>query len=340
MISLKKSSPIFILGAQRSGTTLLRLLVNSHSKIAIPEEGGFWMPLLRKYGSKHGRLLSDHEIKSIIKYIRTSDQFKLWLINADEYFENIIMGNNISFSDFMYGLYHEYAVSQNKDVWGDKTPSFFRMIPEISKIFPNAKFIHIIRDGRDLFLSWRKIDPTKKNISVVALEWLYKVKKANDDLNRFCKDRFISIRYEDLVQDPEKNINEVCKFIGIDYENEMMNYWKKSNQFIGKHHSDLIFRPVSSISTKKWKRELTKKEIRKFETITGSLLTTNDYEIDSSISKSISTYFNILFDLLYGLPYRAAQVLMTRVNYYFSVKFGFELFSPDVGETPEQKKNI
>jgi len=334
MKSYKDSFPIFIIGAQRSGTTLLRLMLNSHSKIAIPEEGGFWMPLLREFKGKVDRVIGNNEVNRIIAYIKNDSQFKLWALDANKFFEEIKCKSNITLSELMSGLYIHYAKSQGKVIWGDKTPSFFRMIPVLSELFPDARFIHIIRDGRDLFLSWRKIDRTKSNISLVALEWIYKIKKVRKAFGELDPDRSMEIRYEDLVSYPENKLKEICSFFSLNYEPIMLDYWKRSDRYIGDHHSKLIFRPVSSSSINKWKDRLSDKELGKFETIAGPILSSNRYELSQSMSRNMLTYINVLFEMSYGLPVRASQVLLTMLNYYTSAKLGFEIYSAEVGKAP------
>ena len=332
-------APIFILGAQRSGTTLLRLLLNSHSRVAIPEEGDFFIPLMRKYRSNLKKEVDGKDLLRFIDYIQNNPQFKLWLLNAEVFFDEIKKRKRVYLADLMSGLYEHYAKTQRKDMWGDKTPSFFRMIPVLSELFPDARFIHIIRDGRDLFLSWRKIDRTKSNISLVALEWIYKIKKARMALNELDSDRSMEIRYEDFVTDLEKKLIKICSFLSLEYEPTMLDYWQKSDRYIGEHHSKLIFRPVSASSINKWKKELSQKELGKFETIAGSVLASNGYELSQGMPRNMLSYINAVFEMSYGLPYRVSQVLLTALNYYTSAKLGFEIYSAEVGKAPANVSN-
>jgi sulfotransferase family protein len=342
-ISYKKneieSVPFFIFGAQRSGTTLLRLMLNAHSKVAIPEEGGFWMPLLRKFKKNFNKRIKSTELEKYIEYINNSPQYKLWCNDDSNSFENIKKKKEVTLSYIMSTVYENYAKSKNKILWGDKTPSFFRMIPVLSKLFPNAKYIHIYRDGRDVYLSWQAIDKTKRNISLIALEWVYKLKRARKDLENIDSKKVIEVKYESLVSKPEENLKKICNFISIEYEETMLDFWKSSNQFIGAHHSKLINSPVSLSSVAKWKKKLSNRQISKFEIIAGKILKENGYEISQQVSKSITNYFIVFFELILGFPFRTAQIILTRINFYTSATFGFELVRFEVGEKPEKKSN-
>lgn len=309
----------FIIGAQRSGTTLLRLILNSHSQIAIPEEGTFWMPLLRRYGVNPHKKFSKKELDNCLKYISSNSQFKLWNIPCDELIDKINYHSCQDLLSLMQIVYSMYSEKHHKAIWADKTPSFFRMVPELSRLFPEAKFIHIIRDGRDLYLSWRKIDPGKSNIAVCALEWCHKVCTAQKDLLKFRNSNHLEIRYEDLVQDPKKILNSICLFLNIKFEAEMLNFWQQSEKYIGCHHSELIFKPLSTHSINKWKKELSDNELQVFENIAGDCLRNNGFETSSNRHYwQFATYLK----LSYGLPFRAIQVLCTAIKLNVASRFG------------------
>ena len=330
-------SPVFIIGAQRSGTTLLRLMLNAHPEIAIPEEGGFWKPLLRICESNVERQIEGRELQRYIEYIDKDPQFRLWGMEADDLFEDV-REKAVTLAELMSFVYVRYAEQQGKSIWGDKTPSFFRMIDILNKLFPNARFVHIVRDGRDLYLSWRRIDPTKRNISVTALEWAYKVRQAQQAMKKMMPEKWLEVRYEDLVRDPKGKLMEVCGFLSIDYKPGMLEYWKTSDSFIGKHHSKLIFKPVSSESVGKWKRKLSKKENRKFELVAGRMLASRGYELASDGSASLGVIGEVIVELIWGLPLGSVQVFIIALSQYLSAKYGIVIMEPKVGSAPSMSK--
>ncbi len=316
------TDPVFIIGAQRSGTTLLRLLLNSGPDVSIPEEGTFLMPLLRTCRNRNV-VLSRKKIRKFMDYLDRNSQFQLWGINTARVREQLHDCLEVDVQQIISLLYEEYARQECKVGWGDKTPSFFRMIPILTNLFPNAKFVHIIRDGRDLYLSWKKMDATKRNPSVTALEWIYKVKRAKNDMQRYAPTNFIEVRYEDLVCNPKVILKTICGFCNLKYKDSMFEYWKKSDKYIGKHHSDLIFTGVSKESIGKWKQvdEKEIKRIRYFEIIAGDLLRKYDYYIpkrEIEYADKLRAYVQLMF----GLPQRAFQVLTTRVILGLALKFG------------------
>jgi hypothetical protein len=332
----KSASPIFILGSQRSGTTLLRLMLNAHSQIAIPEEGSFWMPLLRDYKKGKAKTINKAKLQRYIDYIESNPQFSLWNLDATVLFEVLRKQATLTLRELMYETYSAFARANAKQIWGDKTPSFFRMIPVLIDLFPEARIIHLVRDGRDIYLSRRNQNPAMRNVSVQALEWVYKARKARQDLSIFEPSQVLELKYEDLVHSPIEKLQELCIFLSVPYEPEMLEYWKTSNQFIGAHHSRLVFQPVSAESVSKWKKFLTKKEIRKFEFIAGSVLTYYGYELSGDAGRTFENVFAVALQLAYGLPKRAMQVFLNALNYHLSARYGLQIFKPNVGALPDK----
>jgi len=326
--------PIFVIGAQRSGTTLMRLMLNSHSQIAIPEEGTFWMPLLRKYKGRFEERITDSELERALKYIKSNTQFKLWRIETEKVFGEIRKGGGCCLGDLITKLYEHYARSFDKRIWGDKTPSFFRMISVLKELFPYARFIHVIRDGRDVFLSCRKMNPSKSNVCVAALEWVYKVKKAQEQLRSVNPERVLEIRYEDLVAKTETGLSKTCLFLGVGYEPEMLNYWHTSQNLIGAHHSELVFHPVAQIPVNRWKREMREDELRSFEWIAGKTLVSLGYRLSQKDSHKMKSGTRAIWHLLHGLPLRAVQVFRTALVLNICARFGLATAASGKGKPP------
>ncbi len=314
--------PVFIIGAQRSGTTLLRLMLNAHPAYCVPEESTFLMPLLRKIKSGKSTF-SPAEFESFLSYLRKNSQFALWGITVENLDKKFRCVSRIDITECITFLFNEYCLLEQKSGWADKTPSYFRMVDVLSKIFPTAKFIHIVRDGRDLYLSWKKMDPTKSNPAVMAKEWCYKVNLATKLLNECASDRYMEIRYEDLARDSAGILNSLCEFLAIEYTEKMLEYWKKSESYIGKHHSKLIFTGVSDTSIDKWKTSslVEQRDIQVFEIFAVKVLMEKGYVVE--LSKVSHLFFvKAYWTLLLGLPLRAFQVFKTKIVLDLSAKFG------------------
>ncbi|RJQ76337.1 MAG: sulfotransferase [Desulfobacteraceae bacterium] len=328
-------APFFVIGAQRSGTTLLRLMLNSHPDVAIPEEGTFWMPLLRSYGKNPQAPIQKAVLQNYLRYISKNSQFKLWLLDDSVIREKALSMERITLSHLMSLYYDAYAQVQGKMQIGDKTPSFFRMVPVLSNLFPQAKFIHIVRDGRDIYLSLRKMG-RKDNISVGALEWAFKVLKAQRDLAKIDPVRVLQLRYEDLLAAPGSKLEEICAFLHVTYDSAMLDFWKTSHNYIGCHHSQYIFEPVASDNIKKWKNRLSSVEVAKFQRIAGTQLGRMRYELDSAVPQVWNS--SILFDLAYGLPCRITKVILTAIQLKITARFGLRTDAAGKGILPDNNQ--
>ncbi len=324
--------PIFIVGTQRSGTTLLRLILNAHSRVAIPEEARFLSPLLKDKYLK--QTISGKDFKNLIQYLANNEQFRLWNYDTSSFFDQVSDKNEIYVGELIRLLYESFCIREGKDTWGDKS-LFFSAIPFLHKVFPSAKFIHIVRDGRDVFDSWRKMDSTKSNVAVIALDWRYKLFKIESAFDQLPAVNKLCLRYEDLMADPEEQVRGVCEFIGIKYEIGMLEFYKTSKQYIGDHHSDLIFQSINNKNVNKWEKNLTKSEATYFELLTRNIL--EKYQYNTRRVKLTPVFFlGVVTKLLIGLPVRAGQVLFSKLSYERALKKGTST-AIQVGSMPRAK---
>jgi len=332
-------NPIFVVGAQRSGSTLLRLILNAHSEIAIPEEARFLMPLLKKKYLHHS--FSGESLKALIEYLSLNPQFKLWHYDSTELFEQLFQMDSLTVKELMDCMYTSYSKSENKSRWGDKS-LFFRSIDILYGMFPNSRFIHIVRDGRDVFHSWRKMDPSKDNVAVTALDWYYKLYRIERSFNRLPQENRMTIRYEDLLQQPQTTIHSLCSFVGLDYQPGMLDFYQRSHNYVGAHHSELIFQPLNARNCYKWKKNLSQREIRVYSLLARHPLARYGYE-----TACIPFDFtDILYAALHfgvGIPQKVIQIRKIEKLLDKAVNEGQD-FEPDlfrmlpIGKAPKGSK--
>jgi Sulfotransferase family len=332
---MTQSTPVFIVGAQRSGTTLLRLLLNAHSALAIPEEGTFWMPLLRRFGRRGERELRGRNLERALAYIERNHQFKLWNTDPAPHFDALRRAGRAQLDELIAGTYMVHARAQGKHLWGEKSSVFFRTVPLLADLFPGARFIHLIRDGRDVFASWRTMDPTKGNAAVAAVEWAYKLRKARRDLARLGPERSLELRYEALAGDPETTLRTACRFLDLEFEPRMLDFWQSSREHIGAHHSQMIFNPVSTRSVSRWQKDLTPRQVRNFELLAGRELRALGYDVARPEREWRAFLLGALPELAIGLPLRAGQVIATAIDLDLSSRFGRATRAAGGGDAPE-----
>ncbi|MBS1746341.1 MAG: sulfotransferase [Bacteroidetes bacterium] len=256
--------PIFVVGMPRSGTKLLRDLLNQHSKISIPEVETHFLPLLiNKYGegfdfnpSQKEDLFNDF-YNTTFFYLISQLGYKL-----DETFYTQKDKVN-SWESFSLLVFSYFGVKKPADdlIYGDKTPGYINHLQLLKSICPGAKFIHIIRDPRDYALSVRNI--WNKNIYRAAYVWNTVLHQTNEIKNRFDND-YIEVRYEGLITDVENTMKTLSTFLGIRFEPAMCTLSKSAENYgDAKGKSEVV-----KDNMQKFLRKLSKKSIEKIETIT------------------------------------------------------------------------
>ncbi len=306
----------FVVGTQRSGTTLLRLILNAHSQIVVPREAFFLMPLLKKkylHSPISGSTLESFNKYLLSKADITTTHLKTTFVDGgyDKAFSHLAKQEKISLRDLLESVFSSYCKSEGKSIWGNKTPSFFRKIDILHALFPDAKFIHIVRDGRDVFDSFRKIDPSKNNVAIMALDWRYKLSRIERSFKRIPASNRVTIRYEDLLHNGEETVKQVCSVIGVEYESKMLEFYKSSHKNTSSTHSKLIFKPLCEENLNKWKKNLTRREVNIITLLTRGYLKKNKYEVVSNMI-TITDLLFLLKCLIFGIPMRVKQVLHTK----------------------------
>ncbi len=288
------------------------------------------MPFLTK---KHlQKPLSGKTLDNAIKYLSLNPQYQQWNYDSAPTLSMLAEQSEITSHDLINHLYSSFALHEGKELWADKS-LFFRHIDLLAELFTESKFIHLTRDGRDVFHSWRKMDKSKDNVASTALDWNYKVYRIEKSFSKLPDNRKLTVRYEDLLDNPVNTVKTICAFIGVQFEEKMMDYHKTSHLYIGKHHSDLIFKSIDSDNMYKWKENLSDIEIRTFELLAGHNLKKYDYNILGK--KNIFTDpLYIAFKLATGIPFRLFHVFLQKFTNERAFKTG-DASTVNAGAMPE-----
>lgn len=215
--------PIFIVGCGRSGTTLLRLLLNRHSSISIPEETWFFPQLYRDLPDL---LKEDSWRRSIAERVLQLNRVHFPDLTVES-LESALLGvDKEDAAGIVSVVNREFMLREGKKRWGDKTPGYVLHLGLIKKLFPKAKVIHIVRDGRDVvpsILKYWSVGPQTDSFLETAVYWKDHVTAGMTDGPKYFGDRYMEVKYEDLVTKPEDSVKEICKFIGEVFEPEMLS---------------------------------------------------------------------------------------------------------------------
>lgn len=284
-----------IIGSPRSGTTLLRIMLDSHPNIAIPPETGFL--ILGEDLNSSGN--QDFEIffEAVTSYPKECPNWPDFGISKDEFRKRLSEIVPFSVIDGFRLFYKMYVEKFDKKIWGDKTPMYCRHIKYLNDFLPEARFVHIIRDGRDASVSLRRqwFSPGE-DMRIQAKYWKDNVSIARSQ-GKDCR-HYMEVFYEDLVHNPESILRSICSFIGIEFSESMLKFYERAPERLSEHgarygtdenvivsqedrlrqQASVKF-PADSSKIGIWKKDLSKEEQDVFHEVAGDLLSDLGYPI-------------------------------------------------------------
>lgn len=257
--------PLFIVGMNRSGTKLLRDLLNQNPRISIPTVESYFIPYLISQFDDPPQLDRDREFQRFYKALTQttfwSNMHSRGLTLDKEYLEQQI-ADRTSWSEIFAAIFKFYIPPEkNQDViWGDKTPQYLPRIKLLKKIYPQAKFVHIIRHPGDYCISVKKA--WGKSIYRSASSWRSEIELARKTGKEFDND-YLEVLYEDLVKQPREVLTNICSFVGCDFTPEMLHLNTPSEN-LGDTTGQV---KIVTTNTNKYLRQLSPKAAKRIEEI-------------------------------------------------------------------------
>jgi Sulfotransferase family len=222
-----KDAPIFMIGAERSGTTLVMAMLGCHPRIAVPEVV-WWYPRFRPYLHTFGDLSKEDNFRTLADEMIFGLKTPFWgmKVNARTIVDEILADlKERSFAGIFAAMHERYArINGNKPRWGEKTPHNLYFVKEILEDFPNAQFIFITRDGRDASADYLESAFGPTNIFAAAESWKSCQNAVVPWRKKLNKKQWFDLNYEELVRDPEKVLRATCQFLGEDYSDAMLEF--------------------------------------------------------------------------------------------------------------------
>ena len=214
--------PIFVIGCPRSGTTLLTLMLSSHSRIAIPPETRFLLRVFRRR-RQFGDLRETGNRRRLARAVvrKKGTKFRQLGLDAEQVKKEIVSGPP-TIGSALAVPYRLYAMDRGKARWGDKRPSYFRNVGAIRDLFPEAQIVHIVRDPRDCAGSLKRMRWWRHGTVGAVATWVHAVDCAAAARRTLPAGAFHELRYEDLVADPRPELERLCDFLGEQFEEAML----------------------------------------------------------------------------------------------------------------------
>lgn len=251
---------IFIVGMARSGTTLLSEILNAHSQIAASPETHYF----RKYWTDEQKSTMEKRIILTEEFLDGNEfkQFGFSKKQKQEIRAELLAAIRKGLPQILDVVLTHYRLKHNKPIWCEKTPVHMLYLPHIAKLFPEAKFIFLVRDPRDICLSLKKVPFNAGSTVSIARRWK-RYARLSVSYQRQYQGKLLVVKYEDLIRQPERQIMKICQFLNIDYQSDMLKQENGPATFDGeKEYWKLnAIKPIDKNNYDKWRYEMKPGEI-------------------------------------------------------------------------------
>jgi hypothetical protein len=268
---VSEENPVVIGGCARSGTTLMRVMIDTHPNIYCgPETGLLYL-----------RTLTRRKIRKLSRKLEIPEEdLRAMMRGTDSYFS------------FVETLFDHLRKKAGKPRWGDKSPQNVLHLDRIFHHFPEARFIHMIRDGRDTacslrtFPRYRMVDGRRVELDTMnpldqcVRRWVHDVEAG---MAYRGDPRYIEVKYEDLIGSDEESLIRVLGFLGEPWDERVTKYYQIESP--GRDEDKMpqnpgATKPIYRTAHRRWRKEFTEEDKRVFKAIAGDLLVTLGYEED------------------------------------------------------------
>jgi Sulfotransferase family len=269
---------LFVVGCPRSGTTLLRRIIGAHPEVAMLPET-HWIPRLARRG--HGIGTDGLVTHELVDWLVGYHRFPALMLEPGEARELVELG--VTYPEFVAALFDLYGSKQMKPLVAEKTPSYVAEIPTLHALFPKARIVHIVRDGRNVCLSvlnwkrraewftrrfrtWRD-DP----LVTAALWWKRFVSLGREDGAQLGAHLYHELRYEALVANPEGAVRALCTFLEVEFDERMLRFHEGKTRPDPGLSANGAYLPITP-GLRDWRTQLPFNDLEVFEAAAGDLL--------------------------------------------------------------------
>jgi hypothetical protein len=276
---------VFIVGCQRSGTTLLRRMLNAHPEIAIPRQTNW----IAKWFEKQQRVTPDGRVtEDLLSRLLKYEEFAQMGIDEAELRSLLCIERQLTYARFVSFVFDLYGMERGKNLVGDKTPSNVLRIPTLHALWPAARFVHLIRDGRDVALSMLPCENTRLRsrlaswtdspVTTAAVLWDYRVRVGIEAGRELGPKLYHEVRYESLVTRPAEECARLCEFLGLSYDNAMLRFHEGRQRHQPGLSAKKGWNPITA-GVGEWRSQMSPADIERFEAAADHTLSELGYTL-------------------------------------------------------------
>lgn len=305
------SEPVFLLSSERSGSNLLRVMLDSHSDFSAPHSPHLlktFIPLLKNYGDLNEQGNLQELAADMLKVVNIQLRDWPFVPDVDSILKNV---ERRSFPGLMCSLYSLAAQNAGKTRSFVKDNGTIPLATEVATLFPNCKFVYLVRDARDVALSWKKSPGHPGGVKEAARMWCKEQSESLYFLSMIHQtNRVLVVHYENLVADSRGEIEKICRHLEVPFDDNMLKFYEgaeaKTSADAAVGWENLV-KPVMKQNTAKYKDNLSNREQQTIERIAGVPMVQLGYELDHPPTKP-------LFDVsTFGKLFRAGRVAIKQL---------------------------
>lgn len=275
---------------------MLRLMLNCHSRLCVPFESVFITQLYKRL-PEFGDLSREDNLTRLLAEISSHHFVIKGNLLPDPHL--VMKLQPTTYPEVIDAMFSVLAIRDVKPRWGDKTPSYVSEMDVLWKLFPNAKFIHLVRDGRDVALSLKRVSWGGNHLPRNAEDWRRKTELAHK-MGAMIPGNFLEARYEDLVRDTEAVLRRICAFLGETFEPQMLRHYEGAKDCMPPQSLQWHASSISQVDEQKvyeWKSKMPPTDRVIFEGIAGEALDLFGYEREGRPSTWISRLRKLMYYL-------------------------------------------
>lgn len=247
---------VFIVGCPRSGTTLLQRMLDAHPAVAVAPETFFIRQFWRRRAS-YGDLQRDGQFEQLLHDITSTPAFDEMGLEADAFAEAARSGER-SYATLFRLLLRQFAEQRDAQVVGEKTPNHVLYLSTLHDFFPEARFIHLVRDPRAVVNSWQSVPWSSGRAWRDAEIWVEYV-SAGRAAQPVFGEALLALHFENLVRTPEEQLHRVCKHLALDFDPAMLAFHERTPQAVNVEREpwkEKATRPVDPATADRWRTAL------------------------------------------------------------------------------------